>query len=230
VIAAALFDLDDTVYPQQDWLAGAWVSVAQRAAASGVPEAHFLSALRAVASLGTDKGRIIDRALAQVGCEHVDVAPLVAAFRMHTPGFLNCYPRVRVGLSQLAARMPVGIVTDGDPEVQRGKLRALDLRVDVVVLSDEFGRAHRKPDPLPFEQALEQLGVPAEDTVFVGDRPDKDIAGATAVGMRAIRVHTGEYGDAPDVVEPWQSVPTASEAIKLLLNESHKTSDSGTSV
>jgi hypothetical protein len=40
--------------------------------------------------------------------------------------------------------------------------------------------------------------------------------------MRAVRVHTGEYGDAPDVVEPWQSVPTASEAIKLLLNESDK--------
>ena len=53
MIAAALFDLDDTLYPQDAWLAGAWVAVAKRASQFGVPEAHFLNALRAVASLGS---------------------------------------------------------------------------------------------------------------------------------------------------------------------------------
>ena len=230
MISAALFDLDDTLYAQADWLAGAWVDVARCATAFGVPEAHFLDALRAVSSLGSDRGRIIDRALAQCGRDDVDVAPLVTAFRTHTPSFLNCYPRVRVALAQLGTQMPVAIVTDGDPMIQRGKLAALDLRVDVVVFSDELGRDHRKPDPLPFTRALELLGVDAADAVFVGDRPEKDVAGARAAGMRAIRVYTGEYASQPDEPEPWRAVPGALEAIKLLQNGSHRSARSGTSL
>jgi putative hydrolase of the HAD superfamily len=197
-----LFDLDDTLYPQAAWLEGAWAAVAARGAELDVPEADLLVALQAVAALGTDRGRIIDRALERCGFADVAVAPLVEAFRAHAPAALDCYPRVVDELRALSALVPVGIVTDGDPVIQRAKVRALALDVDVVVYSDENGREHRKPDPLPFLDALDALALDASGTVVVGDRPDKDVAGAIAAGMRAVRVRTGEYASRPDEPAP----------------------------
>jgi putative hydrolase of the HAD superfamily len=40
-----------------------------------------------------------------------------------------------------------------------------------------------KPDPRVFEPALEQLGVVADDAVYVGDQPAVDGAAATAAGL-----------------------------------------------
>jgi putative hydrolase of the HAD superfamily len=218
-VSGVLFDLDDTLYPQAAWLDGAWAAVAARGAAIGIPEPEFLGALHAVAALGSDRGRIIDRALERCGFANVATAPLVDAFRAHAPAALDCYPGVFDELRALSRLMPVGIVTDGDPAIQRAKVRALALDVDVVVCSDEHGREHRKPDPLPFLTALDALALDARRVVFVGDRPGKDVAGAIASGMRAVRVRTGEYASLPDAPVPWRSVASAVDAIRLLRQE-----------
>jgi putative hydrolase of the HAD superfamily len=220
MIAAALFDLDDTLFPQASWLAGAWRAVAARAASFGVPEQPFLVALEGIAAQGTARGRIIDRALAARGHADVPVAPLVRAFRSHAPEHLECYPEVREQLALLSARVPVAIVTDGDPRIQRQKLQSLALTPDVVVCSDALGRAYRKPHALPYLRALALLGVSATAAVFVGDRPATDLAGAQAVGMRTIRVRTGEYAHEPDGVAD-QVVDSAADAIRLLLGAAY---------
>jgi len=73
--------------------------------------------------------------------------------------------------------------------------------IDVTVFSSEVGL--RKPHPALFEVPLAELGVPAAEAVFVGDSPREDIAGAKAVGMRAVltrqyREQTLEGAPAPD--------------------------------
>jgi putative hydrolase of the HAD superfamily len=219
MIAAVLFDLDDTLYDQQQWLNGAWRAVAERAAEWGAPDAIALeAALRAAADDGTDRGGIIDNALLAVQADNVPVAPLVAAFRAHQPTRLDPYPGVAAALLTLADRVPLGLISDGDPLVQRAKLHALGLEpyFTTVVLSDEYGRGHRKPDRLPFDVALGALGIDAGDAVYVGDRPAKDIAGPATVGLRAIRVRTGEWRDQPDDARAWASVDTVLDAIEFL--------------
>ena len=55
---------------------------------------------------------------------------------------------------------------------------------------------------------------------LIGDRPAKDVAGAAAAGMRAVRVRTGEYanvGDDSIEVQPWRSAATLTDAADLLL-------------
>jgi HAD superfamily hydrolase (TIGR01509 family) len=56
-----------------------------------------------------------------------------------------------------------------------------------VVVSDEVG--WRKPKPLIFEIALARLGVSASEALYVGDRPDLDVAGAQGVGMHAVWIN-----------------------------------------
>jgi putative hydrolase of the HAD superfamily len=218
MIRAVLFDLDDTLYPQASFLDAAWTAVADAAALYGIAPGVLHTALTSVTSEGSDRGRIIDRALARIHADAVPIGPLVAAFRACSPARLPLYPGVREALAQVRSYALVGLVTDGEVQGQRAKVRALGLEdaFDAVVYSDDLGRAFRKPHPAPFQHLLARLGVPPDAAVMVGDRPDKDVAGAAAAGLRAIRVRTGEYADRPDQPVSWRSVNDVVAAVAFL--------------
>jgi HAD superfamily hydrolase (TIGR01458 family) len=50
-----------------------------------------------------------------------------------------------------------------------------------------------KPARTMFDSALSDIGMGPGDVVMVGDDPHNDIAGAQAVGIRAVLVRTGKY-------------------------------------
>ncbi|MEO0488310.1 MAG: TIGR01458 family HAD-type hydrolase [Cyanobacteria bacterium J06659_2] len=53
-----------------------------------------------------------------------------------------------------------------------------------------------KPAPYFYSLALEELGLPAEDVVMIGDDIDADVGGAQALGMKGVLVKTGKYREA----------------------------------
>ncbi len=191
---AVVFDLDDTLVPQAPWLAGAWDAVAAAGADRGADRDALRRALAEEAAAGSARGGIIDRALSRVA-PAIEGAPLVDVFRSHRPARLDPYPGAAAAVAACRETVAVGLISDGDPGIQRAKLDASGLAgaFDAVVLSDELGREHRKPDPLPFVTVLRALGADAADAAFVGDRPATDLAGAGALGFVTVRVRTGEY-------------------------------------
>lgn len=81
--------------------------------------------------------------------------------------------------------------------------------IDAVALSSEVGI--RKPRPQIFEHALEQLDVKPVDAVFVGDRLVDDIAGAHALGMRAILTQQYRHEEPDDDIQPDAVIGNISE-------------------
>jgi HAD superfamily hydrolase (TIGR01662 family) len=72
-------------------------------------------------------------------------------------------------------------------------IRHHGLDVDAWISSGVHGKV--KPSPTIFKAALELIGVAAKDAVMVGDSPDDDVAGAEAMGMRALLIdREGKYG------------------------------------
>jgi len=68
--------------------------------------------------------------------------------------------------------------------------------VDAAVFCVDVG--WRKPAPQIFQQALSLLDADARDSVFVGDDPQQDAAGAERSGLRAILLDPrGAVSDAP---------------------------------
>jgi putative hydrolase of the HAD superfamily len=66
---------------------------------------------------------------------------------------------------------------------------------DTLILSCEVGA--EKPAPVIFTYALDQLGVPADRTIFIDDQPSY-CAGATALGITAVQIARRELdGKAP---------------------------------
>lgn len=64
----------------------------------------------------------------------------------------------------------------------------------VETASGRTARVVGKPEPELFEVAVERGGASIDRTLFVGDRPDSDVAGARAIGLRVALVLTGVAG------------------------------------
>jgi HAD superfamily hydrolase (TIGR01509 family) len=73
-------------------------------------------------------------------------------------------------------------------------------RVDAIVLSSEVGK--RKPHPAIFERALSELDVAASVALFVGDRLEADVLGASRIGMKTIQAVWFRADEGPAGVEP----------------------------
>jgi putative hydrolase of the HAD superfamily len=207
---AVVVDLDDTLYPQAAYLAGAAADVGAAAAAAGLDGDRVHAALLRELAAGSDRGGTIDRALLAAGIPAGEVAalvsPLVAAFTAHAPASLPPYPGAAEALARLGEVVPVGCLTDGNPAIQAAKLAATGLAplLTAVLVTDSLGgRAARKPASDGLRVLAARLGVPADRVLVVGDRPGKDVAVAAAVGARAVRVRQGEYASAPDEPPAW---------------------------
>jgi putative hydrolase of the HAD superfamily len=89
---------------------------------------------------------------------------------------------------ELREEYRVGLLTDGPVRAQRAKLDALgweDL-FDAIVITGSLDAG--KPDARTFRAELDALGTTADETVYVGDSAELDVAGAHAAGLRAIHV------------------------------------------
>jgi len=124
-------------------------------------------------------------------------------------------PGAEAVLDDFAERYRLGLVTNGGPDTQSAKVDALGLRerFETVVLAG--WHTDPKPAAEPFERAMADMDVTPEGTVYVGNSPTSDVAGAANAGIRSVWI---PYGDddpgshAPDYTldgvsglldEPW---------------------------
>ena len=184
---AVVFDLDDTLFAERDYVLSGFAAVACWAERrTGVPSAAALKDLVMMFRQGV-RGDTFNRWLAARGLDPALAPQMVEVYRSHRPAILP-FPQVRPLLAELRGSAKLGLVSDGYAAVQRAKFDALGLEgyFDAVVFSDDMGRDCWKPSNRPFERVLELLGVPANDTVYVGDNCIKDFLGARRAGLATI--------------------------------------------
>ena len=99
---------------------------------------------------------------------------------------LSLYPHVRATLDVLRERYPLAVVTDAQSAYTRAELHKVGLLdyFDPIVVSGDYG--YRKPDRRLFQSALDKLGVPAQNTLYVGNDMYRDIFGAQESGMKTV--------------------------------------------
>lgn len=187
---AIVFDLDDTLYPERDYVLSGFRAVAAWAEDHlKIPAGLGFVELKNLFDEGV-RGDTFNRWLAAHHFPIDDlVAQLVRVYRHHEP-VLAPFPGVPELLASLHQHYRLGLLSDGHLAVQQRKLAALGLGFyfDAVVFSDEWGRDAWKPSSRPFEIVLQRLGVAGTQAVYVADNPDKDFFGARQVGMWTVRV------------------------------------------
>ena len=94
-------------------------------------------------------------------------------------------------LTGVAARHPVGLITNGPSDIQRLKLEQAGLvgAFGREVISGELGVG--KPDPSVFHGLLDGLGADPAASVMVGDSWERDVLGGLHAGMSAVWIADG---------------------------------------
>lgn len=179
--AIMLFDLDDTLYPERDFLHSGWRAVAE---ASGI-DPHEAYALMSSADNAFDA--LHER------LPEFSIAEMLAVYRSHFPS-ITLSPGVEEALKGLRSLCEgIGIITDGRSVTQRNKINALGLEkyVDYISVSEEIGADKNSPEP--FLRAMRHFG---EDNLFIyaGDNIVKDFLWPNRLGWLTIMVEEPEYG------------------------------------
>ena len=208
---AVLFDLDDTLYPERQFVEGGFrAAAAVLARASDRPVEELVDALWML-HRRDGRGRLFDTLMTELGIEHDPdlVLACLYAYRTHRP-HLTPFDGVADLLVSLDRRgVQMGVVSDGHAAVQRRKLVALAGlagRFSAVVMTDELGPGHSKPSPDGFRLACGVLGVQPDDAVYVANDARKDFRGARTAGLATIR-----FGLQPDEGGDVDRPPTSAE-------------------
>lgn len=199
-VKAVVFDLDDTLYNQSQHLAGAFFSVGRL-----LKRRFNLDPLEVKDKLlsyyrikGSSSGKLLDAVLENYGVkpEKELINQMISAFYSYKPTKLKPYKGALSLLMRIKERdLKLGVLTNGNPKVQREKIVALGLNefFDQIIVTDDFGREFRKPSTRCFLEIAHRLKVNPRECIYVGDNPEKDFVGAREVGMMTVRVFTGEY-------------------------------------
>jgi putative hydrolase of the HAD superfamily len=192
-IKAVVFDLDDTLYSEREYVSSGFRAVGEWAEQRlGLSQVIVRAELQALFD-AEFRGDTFQWWLSEQGLPEALLEEMVRVFRTHTPR-ITLYPDALRLLEEIHARYPLGLVTEGRRENQQAKIRALGLDrwLSAVVILGEEDRAGWKPSRKPFDRVLKMLAMDGGKSVYVGDNPRKDFRGAREAGMTTIRVRRPE--------------------------------------
>ena len=198
MIKGVVFDLDNTLL---DFMK--MKEFAVKAAIKGMIEAglkvnedkSYIEINSIYEEFGWENQKVFDVFLEKT-IGHVDnkfLAAGIVAYRRAREANLMAYPNVNKTLLALSkSGIKLGVVSDAPSREAWMRIYYLNLYhyFDVVITFDDSGE--RKPSPIPFQLALDGMGLRPEETIMIGDWPERDVVGAQQIGMKTA---FARYGD-----------------------------------
>jgi putative hydrolase of the HAD superfamily len=193
-----VFDLDDTLYHERDFVRSGFRAVSQHVAHHC--QTQVFTALETLFENGhTDPiGQVFDETRLPISKQD-----LLEIYRNHVPDI-----KLAAGVRRLLdglhhAGHPLGLLTDGRSITQRNKIRSLGLDrwFEEIVISDEFGSS--KPSVANYRYF--ERRYPGRCYAYVGDNLAKDFVAPNALGWltlcvkdRGQHIHPQVFQNAPE--------------------------------
>ena len=201
---AVIFDLDDTLISEDEYIRSGYRAVArflkdmygwdERMTARHLYDLYLESPKNVF-------NRLLDAH--DIIYKENEIMELVGVYREHVPD-IHFFPDVKPALAALKNRgVKLGLLSDGYAVTQRKKLTVLGVNgkklFDKIIITDELGRDYWKPDPRPFIMMKEAFMVDWGDLVYVGDNPEKDFFIGRDFAIMTVRIvrENGVYADKP---------------------------------
>ena len=213
---AVFFDVDDTLFSTSKFAARARRAAceAMHQAGVGLDPQELLDELQEVVSEFTSNyDHHFDQLLLRIPKRHYKgvntglvVAAAVIAYHDTKARHLQPYPDAIALLRDLASLDVVrGVITSGLTVKQSEKLLRLGvvpyLTPAAIYISEQIGI--NKPNVKLYRRACSDLNLKPARCMYVGDRPERDIDPANALGMITVRLSRGgRYADAVGASEP----------------------------
>uniref|UniRef100_UPI004057828D HAD family hydrolase n=1 Tax=Agathobacter sp. TaxID=2021311 RepID=UPI004057828D len=179
-VDAVIFDLDDTLYSEKDYVRSGYKAVGEYLGETSLKDElwkYFEEGKKAIDEILQEKGLIQEKE----NCLKV--------YRNHMPD-IELYDGVKEIIKQLiGSEKKVGIITDGRVQGQRNKITALglDKLIKDIIITDELGgEQFRKPNPIAFEIIQHRWRIPFQKLVYIGDNLKKDFQAPKQLGMKCL--------------------------------------------
>jgi putative hydrolase of the HAD superfamily len=215
------FDLDDTLYPELEFVHSGFYCVsnylAKKYNLNGEEIYKFL-----IDSLDKGiKGTNFDILLEWAGVDE-DVSKLVDIYRNHKPE-IKLYPDSKYILNFLKNNgVKIALITDGYPKTQTNKINSLGIEhyFDKIKIND-ISKGITKKLKEPFIEILNELNIEPQNSFYIGDNPQKDFILPNALGMTSVRIirENGIYSNINPInpnTKPKYVVDDLKELIKIL--------------
>ncbi len=178
-----VFDLDDTLYKEIDYLKSAYRFIAgQLKTEHCSADTVYMLMLDAY-----DKGQNVFSIVRSALNIDTSIETLLQWYRSHVPN-ITLPEDSKNFLDYLLDRdVPIGVLTDGRSVTQRNKINALGISEYIpeqnIVISEEFGS--EKPDEKNYSY-FESLYPEIENFIYVGDNPRKDFIAPNRLGWKTV--------------------------------------------
>ena len=204
MIKAVIFDLDNTLLDfmkMKEYAVKAAIAGMIEAGLDIDPDESYKTIIGIYEKEGWENQQVfnkfLNKTIGEVNNKYL--AAGIVAYRRAREANLLLYPNVNHTLVELI-KMSVKLAVVSDAPSREAWMRIYYLNLhhhfDVVLTFDDTNV--RKPSPIPFEMALSQLNIDAEEALMVGDWPERDVVGAKKLGIRTI---FARYGDAFGTVD-----------------------------
>lgn len=192
MIRAVIFDLDDTLISERDYIESGYRHVS-KVLKKWVNNSEKEIFERLLILFSFDSRNVFNRLLDELHYPYTSefIYFLVNEYRNHLPT-IQFYNDVIPCLERLKyLNIKTGIITDGFENTQKRKMESLnaDHLFDVVIYTDELGSDFWKPHPLAFEMMKERLEVDYHEMIYIGDNPSKDFYIKKFHPVNTIRIH-----------------------------------------
>ena len=225
LIRCVIFDLDDTLY---DCL-GQRVRPSHRHAAEAMVKAGLKASVEDVfrARMRAFRKDPMLRHIDPAVCREFNAADPESICEAARDAYFNCpvgelslFRGTRPVLRFLHSHgVKVFIVSFGEPEIQKAKVRALGLEnetsIDGILYAD---RDKLLTKEAAFSRIQHDLALPASEVLIVGDRPMREIRAGNELGMHTVRIRHGEFAaqePRDEMEEPDYEIKNVSEMRNL---------------
>lgn len=195
-----LFDLGNTLYDKMQYLDASFKNVANYLHKKRYLDKKLtLELLYRIWKIKTSHYEFLFKDFLEIiGVYSAKLLDDVLRIYHSTDAKIKPYKNVPLLLAYLKKYYKIGLLTDGHPQMQRLKLKTLGWDkagkpFDVIVYTADYEKPYLKPNPFVYQLAVEKLGLKPRETVYVGDNPYDDFAGARETGIFTIRVLQGEF-------------------------------------
>lgn len=172
---------------------------------------------------GVSLAEVMGRTLTVCGVDvtQIDMLELLQVYNWQPVPGVRPYPDTLPTLQTLRQNgYKMGLITNAmqpmwmrDVELETyGLLEFMDARTT----SGDTG--YMKPHPAIYRRILEELQIEPAQAIFVGDRPENDIAGANAVGMVSVLISPAHLDYDLKGAQPDYTIGRLSELLPILTN------------
>jgi len=192
MIKAIIFDLDDTLYNEIDFVKSGYKVISKK-----ISQDYKLNELliykKLIDLFNKSSKNVFNRLLDKLNIEYSNeyIVELITLYREHYPNIKLTNDIIEMLIKLRDKGYKLGIISDGNYLTQKNKCDALKLSkyIDEIILTDKYGKEYWKPNSYAFKLFIDKFNLQEENIIYVGDNPKKDFNIKKYLNIKTARIY-----------------------------------------